>query len=158
MICDFLVDWRRYVPHRHASEFCQAMEFLRQFTPDRENGKYVLLEDRVYANVQSYVPRDLAQGVVEYHREFVDLQTVLAGEEDIYYVPTAGLAETKAYDAAGDYGLFAFDAKEAVRCRLTPGNFVIFFPEEGHMPCIAATGKPAEVKKVVLKLHRSLFE
>ena len=158
MICDFLVDWRRYVPHRHASEFCQAMEFLRTFTPDSANGKHVLMENLVYANVQSYVPRALAEGSVEYHREFVDLQTLLAGEEDIYYVPTAGLKESKAYDASGDYGLFAYDPADAVRCRLVPGNFVIFFPEEGHMPCVAHAADPGEVKKVVLKLHRSLFD
>jgi YhcH/YjgK/YiaL family protein len=31
------------------------------------------------------------------------------------------------------------------------GSFVIFFPEDAHMPCMAA-GEPAKVKKVVVKV------
>lgn len=158
MIFDFLNDWRRYVPHRKASEFCQALEFLRTFTPDSTDGKHVLKEGLIYANVQSYLPKPIASGVVEYHREFLDLQTLLGGEEYIYYCPTAGLTEKSPYAADGDYGLFAFDPASALGCRLAPGNFAIFFPEEGHMPCIACHADPKPVKKIVLKLHRSLFE
>jgi len=93
MIYDELASWRRYVPHRNASEFCQAIEFLRTFTPDSENGKHVLKEGLIYANVQEYTPKDISEGMVEYHREFVDIQTLLSGVENIYYVPTAALTE-----------------------------------------------------------------
>ncbi len=157
MIYDFLTDWRRYVPRAQASEFCQALEFLRKFTPDTPVGKHVLIENRIYANVQEYTPKAVSEGVVEYHREFVDLQTLLTGEEHIYYCPTAGLTEKTPYTADGDYGLFDFDPRQGTACRLEPGNFAIFFPEEGHMPCIACDSAPRPVKKIVLKLHRSLF-
>ena len=158
MIYDFLKDLRRYIPRNKVNEFCQAIEFLRGFTPDIEDGKHVLIEGLIYANVQSYMPKDISEGVVEYHRDFVDLQTLLGGTEYIYYCPTAGLKEKTAYDAGGDYGLYEFDAFQSTCCKLEPGNFAIFFPEEGHMPCIACSDTPEPVKKVVLKLHRSLFD
>jgi len=158
MIYDELASWRRYVPHRNASEFCQAIEFLRTFTPDSENGKHVLKEGLIYANVQEYTPKDISEGMVEYHREFVDIQTLLSGVENIYYVPTAALTEKIPYDSEKDYGMYEFAAAEATACKLEPGNFVLLFPGEGHMPCIAIGENPAPVKKVVLKIHRSIFE
>ncbi|MBE6369644.1 MAG: DUF386 domain-containing protein [Lentisphaerae bacterium] len=158
MIFDNLCDWRRYIPRNKTSEFCQAIEFLRKFTPDIEDGKHVLIENLIYANVQSYNPKPLAEGLVEYHQEFVDLQTLLSGVETIYYCPTAMLTEHTPYNADGDYGLYNFDADSATACKMEPGNFAIFFPGEGHMPCIACSDHPAPVKKVVLKLHKSLFE
>ena len=158
MIFDSLKDWRRYVPRNKASEFCQAIEFLRGFTPDVEPGKHVLIEGLIYANVQEYTPKAVSEAVAEYHRDFVDLQTLLAGSENIYYCPTDGLKEKTPYDADGDYGLYEFDEAQATACKLEPGNFAIFFPEEGHAPCIACCDDPQPVKKVVLKLHRSIFE
>ena len=158
MIYDDLCSWRRYVPRNKASEFCQAIEFLRTFTPETEPGKHVLIEGLIYANVQEYTPKAVSEAVAEYHREFVDLQTLLAGSENIYYCPTAGLEEKAPYDAEGDYGLYKFDAAQSTACKLEPGNFAIFFPEEGHAPCIACSENPLPVKKVVLKIHRSIFE
>lgn len=158
MIYDNLCDWRRYVPRNKASEFCQAIEFLRSFTPDVEVGKHVLIEGLIYANVQEYTPKAVSEAVIEYHREFVDLQTLLSGSENIYYAPLANLTEKTAYDAEGDYGLYEFNADAATACKLEPGNFAIFFPEEGHAPCIAGNEDPAPVKKVVLKIHHSIFE
>ena len=158
MIYDFLSDWRRYVPHRKASEFCQAIEFLRTFTPETPEGKHVLIEDLIYANVQIYTPKAIGEGAVEYHKEFIDIQTLLYGMEDLYYAPLSSLEEKTLFDAQKDCGFYHFDSQYAIACRLEPGNFVMLFPGEGHMPCIACNADPAPVKKVVVKIHRSVFE
>lgn len=158
MIFDELACWRRYVPHRNASEFCQAIEFLRTFSPDIAVGKHVFKEGLIYANVQEYTPKKLAEGAMEYHRDFVDVQTLLAGSEYIYYSPLAGLTEKSAFDAEKDCGFYHFDPASALACKLQPGNFAMLFPEEGHMPCIECMEDPGTVKKVVLKIHRSIFE
>jgi YhcH/YjgK/YiaL family protein len=157
MIYDFLSEWRRYIPREKVSEFCQAIEFLRTFSPDSENGKHVLMEDLIFVNVQEYTPKDISEGAVEYHKEFIDIQTVVSGVENLYCVPIAGLKEKTPFDGANDFGLFDFDTAEATCCKLEPGNFVLLFPGEGHMPCIAAGDNPMPVKKLVLKIHRSIF-
>lgn len=158
MIFDDLANFQRYIPRAKAELFEQAMDFLRSFTPDTELGKHVLIDNMIYANVQEYTPKTLAESVVEYHNEFVDLQTLLYGVENIYYCPTAGLVEKTPYNADGDYGLYEFDAARGTACKLEPGNFAIFFAGEGHMPCVECAPNPEPVKKVVLKLHRSIFE
>ena len=158
MIYDNLCNWRRYIPRNKVSEFCQAIEFLRTFTPDTELGKHVLIEGLIYANVQEYTPKAEAEAVAEYHNEFVDLQTLLAGTENIYYCPIDDLKEKTPYDAEADYGLYEFEAAKSTACKLEPGNFAILFPGEGHAPCIACGDEPSPVRKVVLKLHKSLFE
>lgn len=158
MIYDSLCNWRRYVPHREAELFCQAIEFLRTFTPDSELGKHVLKEGLIYVNVQEYTPKNVSEAVIEYHRDFVDLQTVFSGVENIYYAPLALLKEKTFYNAADDYGLYEFDPSVATTCYMEPGNFVIFHPGEGHAPCIAASDNPEPVKKAVLKIHHSIFE
>ncbi len=158
MIYDSLCNWRRYVPHREAELFCQAIEFLRTFTPDSEVGKHVLKEGLIYVNVQEYTPKNISEAVIEYHRDFVDLQTVFSGVENICYAPLALLKEKAYYNAADDYGLYEFDPAAATTCYMEPGNFVIFHPGEGHAPCIAASDNPDPVKKAVLKIHHSIFE
>ena len=158
MIYDQLCNWRRYIPRNKVSEFCQAIEFLRTFTPETELGKHVLIEGLIYANVQEYTPKAQEEAAIEYHEEFVDLQTVLFGTENIFYGQIEGLEKTKDYDSEADYGLYKFDAAQATACKLEPGNFVIFFTGEGHAPCIANCDNPTPVRKVVLKMHRSLFE
>ena len=158
MIYDFLSEWRRYIPRHKFSEFCQAIEFLRTFTPDAEEGKHVLMEDLIYVNVQEYTPKDISEGMIEYHKEFIDIQTVLYGEENLYYEPISDLTETIPYDAEKDYGMYKFEPAAATALKLEPGNFVMLFPGEGHMPCIAATENPAKVKKLVVKIHKSIFE
>ena len=158
MIYDNLSSWRRYVPHRNASEFCQAIEFLRTFTPDIADGKHVLKEGLIYASVQEYTPKKLAEGAIEYHEEFIDLQTLLAGSEYIYYSPIADLKEKTPYDPEKDCAFCEFDPQLATACKLEPGNFAILYPGEGHMPCIECSENPGTVKKVVLKIHKSLFE
>ena len=158
MIYDQLCNWRRYIPRHKVSEFCQAIEFLRTFTPDTELGKHVLVEGLIYANVQEYVPKAASEAVIEYHEDFVDLQTLLAGTEDIFYSPIEGLEKNKDYDAEADYGLYKYEAAQSTSFKMEPGNFVIFFTGEGHAPCIANCDNPTPVRKVVLKMHRSLFE
>ena len=158
MIYDNLSDWRRYVPRSKASEFCQAIEFLRTFTPDTPEGKHVLIEGLIYANVQVYTPKKLEAGAVEYHRDFVDIQTLLYGVENLYYAPLAALQEKTPFDPEKDCGFYHFDAAAGTACRLEPGNFVMLFPGEGHMPCIECSNDPAPVNKVVVKIHRSVFE
>ena len=36
------------------------------------------------------------------------------------------------------------------------GMFAVFFPEDAHQPCVAPA-EPAKIRKVVVKIHRSLL-
>ena len=49
---------------------------------------------------------------------------------------------------------FAAEEKKVTLLPLEPGNFAIFFPEEGHMP---GCGNKSSVVKIVVKIHKSLL-
>jgi YhcH/YjgK/YiaL family protein len=41
---------------------------------------------------------------------------------------------------------------------LHPGDFVVFFPEDAHMPCLMTGNSPQPVKKIVTKLAVELLD
>lgn len=127
---------------------------LPEFTADSPTGKTVLLEDKLFILVQRYATRAFAESKVETHASFADLQMLLAGREEIGYAPVEKLKILTPYQSEKDCALFAADEQAVTMLPLVPGNFAIFFPGEGHMPCC---GDGSDVVKVVIKIHKSLL-
>lgn len=128
-------------------------QVLPGFSADSPVGKTVLIEDKLFILIQHYNTRPAESGKIETHSEFADLQMLLEGNETIYYSDVKELECLTPYNAEGDYALYAADLKNAVACTMKPGNFVIFFPGEGHMPC----GDGSPIVKAVVKIHKSLL-
>ncbi len=115
-------------------------------------GKYELDGKQLFVNVQEYAPKTFAPDKCEYHNDYIDIQLLLDGAEDLYYAPLDGLATVTEYSAEKDYGMKRLPAPESgTRIRLVPGNFVLLFPGEGHLPGV---GDPASrVVKAVVKIR-----
>jgi YhcH/YjgK/YiaL family protein len=103
--------------------------------------------DNLYALVQEYVTKPAEQGMWEAHRKYIDVQYIVSGQERMgvanlrtmqlgEYVPEKDFQPMR---GRGNYlDVFA-------------GSFVIFFPEDGHMPGLCVNA-PEAVRKVVLKV------
>lgn len=152
MIFDSLEQASRYT--RLHPLFKQAFEFLCD--PGIQNlpsGKVELdAEGRIWANVQSYRTQPVESGRYETHRKYIDIQSLLAGEEVIVYTPCeSSLRVLVPYSAAQDIAFQA--AAPGIPVHLRPGVFALLFPGEPHMPgrslCVDA---PADVRKVVVKI------
>lgn len=102
---------------------------------------------RVYAIFQEYETLPLPLGAWEAHRQYIDLQCVVAGTERIGYA-NAGRLTPGAYDPTRDFQPLS---GEGDYLTLGPRDFMLLFPEDAHMPRIAA-GAPAPVRKVVVKI------
>ena len=129
--------------------FAAAFAFLRR--PDlggKADGRHAINGERVYALLQTYDTRPWADGFLEVHRRFIDIQFLLAGEEQIGYAPLAGQPVREAYREDKD---IAFLDGAAEPLRLRPGVFAVFFPHDAHMPG-RAVGAPARVRKAVVKV------
>lgn len=114
-----------------------------------EKGKHQLDGDRVFVIVQNYNTHDADLDKLEIHRNYTDIQVLLAGQETIYYCDIDGLTCTSEYDAAGDYALYRME--NGTPLKLEPGNFALFLPGEGHMPGV---GAPTDsVVKLVIKIR-----
>ena len=150
MILDSLPLWRRYAPLN--PRLALGFAFLEHLPPDAALGRHEIDGDAVYALVQRYHTRPVAETRLEAHRRYIDIQYLVSGQEVIHWAALADLAETtRPYDAVTDVAFFASVA-DMVPARLRAGQFAILFPEDAHAPC-CAWGDPAEVLKVVVKVE-----
>ena len=150
MILDSLPLWRRYASLN--PRLVRGFDFLQRLTADTAEGRHAIDGDAVYAMVQRYRTRPVAQMQLEAHRRYIDIQYLVSGCEVIHWAALAGLAEpTKPYDAATDAALYA-TTPDMTPVLLQAGQFAILFPDDAHAPC-CAWGDPAEVLKVVVKVE-----
>jgi biofilm protein TabA len=131
---------------RAALDSLRSVDFTR--LPE---GKHTLDGDRLFAMVQRYKPKPLAEIKWEAHRRYIDVQYVAAGAERIGWAALhEGVKVVEPYDAEKDVAMF--DAKGDL-LSVPAGYFTIFTPHDIHAPCLcpADTANPAEVWKIVVK-------
>jgi len=103
-----------------------------------------------FANVQAYETK--LQSKYELHRRYIDVQLLTSGQELVYMAPKENGVEPQGeFDVDNDFILFA-SAKDACAVRVSPQSYLILFPSDAHMPCMAIDGCPAAVRKIVVKI------
>jgi len=135
-----------------------GLEFLRDAKPDIENGVYQL-NPRVKAIVSEYETKPQNPNGYEAHRQYIDIQYILQGQERVACLPIEQLTETKPYSEESDCALYSADLSPLTLdsrlspsfLSLLPGYFAIFYPQDGHMPQLSID-TPTKVKKVVVKV------
>ena len=146
MIADIIRNAHLY--RRLSPRIALAFDYLRELNSrSAVVGTFKIDGSRVYAMVQEYETLPLTQGAWEAHRRYIDLQCVLAGTERVGYAPIGRLAPG-AYDPARDVLPLS---GEGAFLTLGPGDFMLLFPDDAHMPRIA-DGAPSPVRKVVIKI------
>ena len=133
----------------------EGLKFLQQVTPDIAVGTYQLTPN-VKAIVSEYTTKEVNENGYEAHRQNIDIQYLLKGKEKIACLPMEELSETKPYSEETDAAFYkAVSDLNPLTLDLRPGYFAIFFPQDGHMPCLSVN-EPEEVKKVVIKVQVSV--
>ena len=79
MILDLCENWADYA-YGKEEIWAEAFGFLASLQPDCEIGKYEIRGDDMFALVQSYDTKDIADSKLEAHHEFIDIQTLLVGK------------------------------------------------------------------------------
>ena len=156
MICDKLENLERYEGVN--PRFREAFVFLRRLIAEgAEKGRHDLMgtDGAIYANMNIYETKPLSESSkMEVHRDYIDVQIILEGEE-MMYVPSLDeeLATLTPYTEEADYALFSMPSPEGcVALPLPAGSFAIFFPGELHAPSLAVSS-PMAVKKLVGKVR-----
>lgn len=117
---------------------------------DVECGKYLIDDENVFALVQRYLTKDSKDNKWETHREYIDVQFVLSGEESIGYAPINQLTLIDGFTEGNDIAFYKGPENYTITV-LSQGMFAIFYPEEGHLPCcISETA--SNVTKIVFKI------
>lgn len=117
-----------------------------------ENGKYEILEDKVFAIIQDYTSKPQTEGDFEAHKKFTDIQYIIEGEELIGICDVENFSPITAYDEVKDI-IFLAPKGEAKPdfLHLKEKEFAIFTPKDAHKPSLAVQS-PSYVKKVVVKV------
>lgn len=111
-------------------------------------GRYEIDGKFIYANVYEHETKNSKYGLLEAHKEYVDLHYVIKGSEQIGVAILEDQTPIKEYDAKDDFTLYKVDYCLIL---LKAGMFAIFFPDDLHMPGIKSD-KFDKVKKIVVKV------
>ncbi len=148
MIADLLDRWSLYFD---APIWRDAFEFVQSLDADAEEKRYDLRGDDLFVIVAGYETKPPAEAVFEAHQRYIDVQTLLAGEEALDWAAVERLAEREAYDAEKDCAFYAGDAQG--RLTLRPGVFAALFPRDAHAPGLSLGPFARPVKKAVVKIR-----
>jgi biofilm protein TabA len=128
--------------------FKQAFEYLQKTDLSAlAVGRYELDGKNLYVLVQEYASKLKEQGKWEAHRRYIDLQYIHQGCEKMGY---AQISRLKQGDYNPDKDFLALSG-EGEFLTLQSGDFMLLWPNDGHMPGMAIDA-PSPVKKVVVKI------
>ena len=96
--------------------------------------------------IQAYNTKLPSEGRSEAHREFLDIQYVVEGEECVGWANVDTLTPDGDFVTANDIGFYTGHVD---LMRIGAGNCYVVFPEDAHMPGIAVAEPKACVKMVV---------
>lgn len=102
----------------------------------------------VYANRFNYICQNENECLLEGHEKYLDIHIVLKGSEIFGYNDMSELSQVTQYDSESDFIKFEGALKTYIKS--IPGDFIITFPEDIHMPKIAINNEIVE--KAVFKV------
>jgi len=148
MIIDRLENLGKYVAMNPL--FADVVEFLKGHDLNAmETGKYPIKDKDLFLNLTVAKGRAREDATLETHIEMIDIQIPLSCEETFGYTPQADLdLPGFEYNAEKDITKYG-DTMAQTYVTLRPGQMAIFFPQDGHAPCIA---NEPEIKKAIFKV------
>ena len=128
--------------------FPKVVEFLKANDLNTmEPGKYEIDGKDLFVNIQMAKGKTPDEAVIETHNKMIDIQIPITAAETFGYTQREQLPEVE-YNAEKDITKIPDLAADSyVTCQT--GMMAIFFPQDGHAPCIA--GVP-EIKKAIFKV------
>jgi YhcH/YjgK/YiaL family protein len=146
MIIDTIENLGKYVTLNPL--FADVVEFLKNNDLQTiEDGKHFIKDKDLFVNIQVAKGKTQDAAVLETHIEMIDIQIPITCEETFGYTPLCDLPDFE-YNAEKDIAKYG-DTKAQTYVTVKPGQFVIFFPQDGHAPCII---NQPEIKKAIFKV------
>lgn len=119
-------------------------------------GNYDLQGKDIYVQVIDMTTKIFCETRPEVHRQYIDVQFLVSGRENIGVVPDSG-KNTVAENLLAERDLLFYSGVEnESTLSMTPGCFAIFMPSDVHRPGCAAD-QPEAIRKVVIKVKVSLL-
>lgn len=148
MIFDRLSNSKQY--EKLNEKFKNGFDFLKNNNlKEMKDGRYDVAEG-VFANVQSLKTKNKTEKKWEVHKDYIDIQYVIKGEECMGY----GILEdfkkvVVPYDKEKDIEFL--DGEKFNYIDVNENDFVIFYPNDVHAPMLSVK-EDVEIKKVIVKI------
>jgi YhcH/YjgK/YiaL family protein len=128
--------------------FKDVVDFLKENDLNAlEPGKHAIKDKDLFVNITTAKGKTPDEAMMETHVNMIDIQIPLDGPETYGYTPLSHLPEAP-YNAEKDITKYPdLMAESFIDCQ--PGMFAIFFPQDGHAPCISMA---PEIKKAIFKV------
>jgi len=128
--------------------FPKVVEFLQQNDlATMEPGKYEIQGKDLFVNITMAKGKTPDEAVIETHNRMIDIQIPVTAAETFGYTQRDLLPDATYNNEKDITKIPDLAADSYVTCQ--PGMMAIFFPQDGHAPCIA--GVP-ELKKAIFKV------
>lgn len=124
-------------------EAMTAVSQITDFTP-----RTIQLSDGNKILVQQSTTKDAAKQLVETHRNYLDIQYIVKGEEIMGWAPTETLTPADEYNPVKDKQMYSGYVDFV---RVGEGYCYVVWPEDAHMPGVHLTA-PTTMTKLVIKL------
>jgi YhcH/YjgK/YiaL family protein len=127
-----------------------ALEYIAKtdFTV-MDPGRYELDGSNLFVLVQVYDSIPKEQGKWECHKNYIDIQYIAEGVEQIGCNNIDKMKVTTPYNPEKDISFLSGDGDYIT---FSKGSYGIFFPEDAHQPKIAPNNTPGAVRKIVVKI------
>ena len=148
MIFDNLSNCAQYYNLKGLKE---GFEFLKNTDlKSLKDGRYEIVGNRVFANVQTLNTKPKEEKKWEVHRKYIDIQYVIDGFECM----GSGFLEdfkTVKEQYNNEKDVEFLDGEKFSYLNVAKGNFVVFYPNDVHAPMLAVN-QPETIKKVIVKI------
>lgn len=104
----------------------------------------------VFALEQAYRSKARPDGFFESHRNYIDLQVVVEGEEWMEVIDLQRALVREDYDPQRD--LVVYRDSQGSKLRIGKGDAAVFYPADVHMPGLCGAAGPELVRKTVVKI------
>ena len=146
MIIDTIENLKKYIGLNPL--FADVVAFLNaNDLQTMETGKYPIKDRDLFLNLTNAKGRGKEAAVLETHINMIDIQIPISCAETFGYTPLCDLPAFD-YNVEKDVTLYG-DTKPQTYVTINPGQMAIFFPQDGHAPCIADN---PEIKKAIFKV------
>ena len=147
MIIDTLDNLKCYVGMNPL--FADVVKFLEENDlASLEVGKHEIKGKDLFVNIINQKGKMPDEAVMETHRKMLDIQIPIDGEETYGYLPLEDITVEAEYNAEKDVTKYP-DRPSSTYATCRPGMMAIFFPQDGHTPCISTE---ETFKKAVFKV------
>lgn len=146
MILDTLENLENYVSLNPL--FSQVIDYIKKTDlASQPEGKVLIDGERLFVNYCLAKGKTKGEAKLESHDKMIDIQIPISTTEVMGYTPR-NVLPVNDYNSEKD--LTFYDGLADQYITVHPGMFAIFFPQDGHAPCISEN---PEIRKVIFKVE-----